>query len=108
MTYEEMKKLQRNNPPFVMYGCMKSASSKHIYVQPLPQDLMAHSKQEPADTKFNGLSLSDVEGARKFKGMDALHKADAVAAELHRSEQLTSELKEVGASNFITNRSKRK
>lgn len=102
MTYREMVLHQRG--VFSRASCTGSCSSFHPYVQPIPEDNMAHVKQEKSDTVFNGLSLSDVADNGKYRDMDALHKADAVVADLGRGERLGAELKEVGADVFASRR----
>lgn len=104
MTYDQMKALQRGCPPFVMCDFVGVSSIHQRYVQPIPEDNMAHVKQEKSDTLFNGLSLEQVQGVSKFRNMDSLHKADAVAADFGRGERLFSEAKEIGASAFISRR----
>lgn len=104
MTYQEMIELQRGCPAFVMYGTIPSCNSTPHYVQPVSDDQMAHSKSESPDNSFNGLSIADVQGVQKYKNMDALHKADAVARDLSKSERLGAELKEIGADAFASRR----
>lgn len=102
MTYSEMVLHQRG--VHFRASCTGSCSSFHPYVLPIPEDDMAHVKQEKSDTVFNGLSLADVADNGKYRNMDALHKADAVAADLGRGERLGVELKEVGADVFASRR----
>lgn len=108
MTYDQMKALQRGCPPFVICGFSGSVSSYQRYVEPAPEDKMAHAKQEKSDTVFNGLSLEQVQGVTKYRNMDALHKADAVAADLGRAERLMTEAKTIGASAFMSRRLSKK
>lgn len=103
MTYEEMKALQRGNPPLIMCGFVNE-DFEHHYVQPVPDDNMAHAKLEKQSTDFNGLSLEQAQVSSKYKYMDPLHKADAVAADLSKGERLITELNEVGENTFVSRR----
>lgn len=103
MTYEQMKAFQRGNPPFIKCGFVDE-DFLHHYVQPVPDDQMAHAKVEKPSTDFNGLSLEQAQVSSKFKYMDALHKADAVAADLTIGERLITELNEVGENTFVSRR----
>lgn len=103
MTYDEMKALQRGFPPFISFGSLDT-DFVHNYVQPIPDDNMAHIKQEVPDNSYNGLSISEMSGMNKFKYMDSLHKADAISAEYNRSNRLLTELNETGQNSFINRR----
>ncbi len=103
MTYEEMKALQRGYPPFILCGFVDD-NFEHHYVQPVPDDQMAHAKSEKPSTDFNGLSLEQAAVSSRYKYMDPLHKADAVAADLSKGERLITELNEVGENTFVSRR----
>lgn len=103
MTYDEMKALQRGFPPFITLGIL-DIDFVHHYVQPIPEDNMAHIKQEVPDNSYNGLSILEMQGMNKFKYMDSLHKADAISDEYKRSNRLLTELKETGQNSFINRR----
>lgn len=105
MTTEELKQMQRGFPPFIACNFV-NADFQHKYVQPLPDDQMAHAKTEKADTVYNGISLEQSASLGRFKNMDALHKADAIAADYKKSIQLNTEFKEIGESAFISRRLK--
>lgn len=105
MTLEELKQMQLGFPPF--YSCGEiNTNFIHHYVQPTPDDQMAHYKTEKADMVFNGISLEQAAALGRFKNMDPLHKADAIAADFKKSLRLNSELKEIGESSFISRRLK--
>ena len=105
MTIDELKLMQRGFPPF--YACRTTQTDfQHHYVQPIPNDQMAHSKVENPDTSFNGISLEQAAALGRFKNMDALHKADAIAADFRKSQRLTTEFNEIGESSFISRRLK--
>lgn len=103
MTLDEMKSLQNGHPNFIYTG-ISNTDFEHKYVQPIPNDIMAHNKQELPDTNYNGLSIFEMQGISKFKYMDSLHKADAINAEFKQSNRLLSELEEIGQSSFINRR----
>lgn len=103
MTYQQMKDLQRGNPPFFQCGFI-TEDFEHHYVQPIPEDMMAHNKSEKPSTDFNGLSIEQVAGMAKFKYMDALHKADAVAQDFNKASRLITEYNETGESTFVSRR----
>ena len=105
MTTEVLKEMQRGNPPFFASGVIIS-DFQHHYVQPIPDDQMAHTKAEKPDRTYNGLSLEQAAALGRFKNMDALHKADAIASDFNKSQRLISELKEIGESAFISRRIK--
>lgn len=69
------------------------------FYHPLPDDKMAHSAQEVPSTNFNGLSLSDVSVFSRLRGMDKLHKADAVSHLYKRSLNLVHQ---VSKGDFLT------
>lgn len=105
MTIEELKKMQHGYPPF--FACdIVNHDFQHHYVQPIPEDQMAHYKTEKPDTSYNGISLEQAAALGRFKNMDSLHKADAIAADFKKSLCLNSELKEIGESAFISRRLK--
>ena len=105
MTIEELKQMQLGIPPFYYEGTVDT-SFLHHYVQPTPDDQMAHAKTENPDTSFNGISLEQAAALGRFKNMDALHKADAIAAEFQKSQRLSTEFKEIGENAFISRRLK--
>ena len=105
MTIDELKQMQHGFPPFYACGIVNS-DFQHHYVQPIPDDQMAHAKVENPDTSFNGISLEQAAALGRFKNMDALHKADAIAADFQKSQRLNTEFKEIGESAFISRRLK--
>ena len=105
MTIEELKNMQRGFPPFIACGTVNT-NFEHHYVQPLPDDQMAHAKTEKADNVYNGISLEQAAALGRFKNMDSLHKADAIAADFKKSQRLTTELNEIGESAFMSRRLK--
>lgn len=105
MTIEELKQMQRGFPPFIASGYV-NADFEHHYVQPIPDDQMAHAKTEKADIVYNGISLEQSAALGYFKNMDALHKADAIAADYNKSKRLNTEYEEIGESAFISRRLK--
>lgn len=105
MTIEELKQMQFGFPPFYSCGFVNT-NFLHHYVQPIPDDQMAHVKTEKADTVYNGISLEQAAALGRFKNMDELHKADAIAADFNKSTRLTTEYKEIGESAFISRRLK--
>lgn len=105
MTIEELKQMQRGFPPFFACGFAQS-DFLHHYVQPIPEDQMAHQKVENPDTNFNGISLEQCAALGRFKNMDALHKADAIAEDFKKSQRLNTEFKEIGENAFIARRLK--
>ena len=105
MTIEELKLMQQGYPPFYECGTVISQFN-HRYVQPIPDDQMAHAKVENPDTSFNGISLEQAAALGRFKNMDALHKADAIAADFQKSQRLNTEFKEIGETSFISRRLK--
>lgn len=105
MTIEELKQMQRGCPPFFACGIVNN-DFEHHYVQPIPDDQMAHTKAEKPDTSFNGISLEQSAALGRFKYMDPLHKADAIAADFQKSQRLNTEFKEIGESAFISRRLK--
>lgn len=66
--------------------------SKGVFYHPLPNDEMAHYKEELPANKFNGLSLSDANLFGKLRGMDKLHKADVIANMYKRSLNIRSKV----------------
>ena len=105
MTIEELKQMQRGFPPF--YACGEiNPQFVHHYVQPIPDDQMTHYKTEKPDMVYNGISLEDAAALVRFKNMDSLHKADAIAADFNKSQRLTTEFNEIGASAFVSRRIK--
>lgn len=105
MSIEELKQMQHGFPPFYACGVVNT-EFQHHYVQPIPADQMAHTKTEKADTLFNGISLEQAAALGRFKNMDSLHKADAIAADFNKSKQLNTEFKEIGESAFVSRRLK--
>ena len=105
MSIEELKLMQHGFPPFYACGVVNT-NFQHIYVQPIPEDKMAHAKTEKADTVFNGISLEQAAALGRFKNMDSLHKADAIAADFSKSKRLNTEFNEIGESAFISRRIK--
>lgn len=105
MTVEELKNMQRGYPPFIACNIINT-QFEHHYVQPFPEDLMAHFKTEKADNVYNGISLEQAAALGRFKNMDSLHKADAVAADFKKSQRLNTELTEIGESAFVSRRLK--
>lgn len=105
MTIQELKALQAGNPPFFACGFV-STEFQHHYVQPIPDDQMAHQKFENPDTSYNGISLEQCASLGRFKNMDALHKADAIAADFNKSQRLNTEFNEIGENAFIARRLK--
>ena len=105
MTIEELKLMQRGFPPFIACGFTQT-DFQHHYVQPLPDDQMAHVKVDKPDNSFNGISLEQAAALGRFKNMDALHKADAIAADFKKSQRLTTEFNELGENAFIARRLK--
>lgn len=103
MTIQEMKNMQHGFPPFIACGYV-SEDFIHHYVQPIPDDAMAHAKQAKPSTDFNGLSLEQAAIAERYKYMDKLHKPDAINADLARGERLITEFKEVGENTFVSRR----
>lgn len=103
MSIEELKQMQQGNPPFFACGVINT-EFQHHFVQPIPEDLMAHAKTEKADTNYNGLSLEQCASMARFKNMDALHKADAVAADYRKSQRLVTEFNEIGKEAFLARR----
>lgn len=103
MTIQELKALQSGFPPFYSFGFV-SHDFQHHYVQPIPDDQMTHQKVEKPDTNFNGISLEQCASLGRFKNMDALHKADAIAADFEKSKRLNTELNEIGENDFISRR----
>ena len=105
MTIEELKNMQRGVPPFILCG-YANTNFEHHYVQPIPDDQMAHVKTEKADNVYNGISLEQAAALGRFKNMDSLHKADAVAADFRKSQRLNTEFKEIGENAFVSRRLK--
>lgn len=105
MTLQELKLMQAGVPSFFSCGYV-STDFQHHYVQPLPDDQMSHQKVEKADTNFNGISLEQCAALGRFKNMDTLHKADAIAADFEKSKRLNTEFKEIGENAFISRRIK--
>ena len=105
MTLSELKSMQAGFPPFFSCGFV-TTDFEHHYVQPIPVDLMAHQKVEKADTNFNGISLEQCAALGRFKNMDSLHKADAIAADFEKSKRLNTEFNEIGENAFIARRLK--
>lgn len=105
MTIDELIQMQRGFPPFFACGTTQY-SFLHHYVQPIPDDQMAHQKVEKADTNFNGISLEQCAALGRFKYMDSLHKADAVASDYNISKKLNTEFNQIGESAFISRRLK--
>ena len=105
MTIQELKAMQAGYPLFFACGFV-STEFQHHYVQPIPDDQMAHQKVENPDTNFNGISLEQCAALGRFKNMDALHKADAIAADFDKSKRLNSEYTEIGENAFIARRIK--
>ncbi len=105
MTLEELKQMQHGFPPFYACGVVNT-NFQHNYVQPIPDDQMAHVKTEKADTVYNGISLEQAAALGRFKNMDALHKADAIAADYNKSKRLYTEFQEIGESAFVSRRLK--
>lgn len=103
MTIEQLKQMQHGYPPFFACGVINT-DFQHHFVQPIPEDLMAHAKTEKVDTDYNGLSLEQCAAMTRFKNMDALHKADAVADDFRRSQRLVTEFNEIGRDAFISRR----
>ncbi len=103
MTIQELKAMQAGSPPFFACGFV-STEFLHHYVQPIPDDQMAHQKVEKADTNYNGISLEQCASLGRFKNMDALHKADAIATDFQKSKTLNIEFNEIGESAFISRR----
>lgn len=103
MSIEQLKQMQHGYPLFFACGVINT-EFQHHFVQPIPEDLMAHAKTEKADTNFNGLSLEQCASMARFKNMDALHKADAVAADYQKSQRLATEFKEIGKDAFMARR----
>lgn len=105
MNLEELKQLQRGFPPF--YACGEiNTKFEHHYVQSIPDDQIAHYKTEKPDTVYNGISLEQAAALGRFKNMDSLHKADAIANDFNKSQRLNTELKEIGESAFVSRRLK--
>ena len=77
--------------------------SKGVYYHPLPDDHMAHNAQELPSNNYNGLSLSDVSVFSSLRGMDKLHKADAVSQLYKRSLNLVHQ---VGKNDFLSHYAK--
>ena len=105
MTIEELKQLQRGFPPFIACGFTQT-DFQHHYVQPIPDDQMAHQHTEKPDTSFNGISLEQAAALGRFKNMDSLHKADAIAADFKKSKRLSTEFNEIGENAFVSRRLK--
>lgn len=105
MTIPELKQMQFGFPPFFACGFFDS-NFQHHYVQPIPNDEMAHLKTEKADNVYNGISLEQAAAIGRFKNMDSLHKADAIAADFNKSKRLNTEFNEIGESAFISRRLK--
>ena len=105
MTIDELKNLQHGFPPFYACGVLNT-NFQHHYVQPIPDDQMAHAKSEKADNVYNGISLEQAAALGRFKNMDSLHKADAIAADFNKSQRLNTEFNEIGESAFISRRLK--
>ena len=105
MTIDELKNLQHGFPPFYACGVLNT-NFQHHYVQPTPDDQMAHAKSEKADNVYNGISLEQAAALGRFKNMDSLHKADAIAADFNKSKRLNTEFNEIGESAFISRRLK--
>lgn len=105
MTIEELKQMQHGFPPFYACGVINS-NFQHHYVQPIPDDQMAHAKFEQPDTSFNGISLEQAASLGRFKNMDSLHKADAIAADYQKSKRLNTEFQEIGENAFVSRRLK--
>lgn len=105
MTISELKQLQYGFHPFFACGVLDN-NFQHHYVQPIPDDQMAHSKSEIPDNVYNGISLEQAASLGRFKNMDALHKADAIAADFEKSKRLNTEFNEIGESAFISRRIK--
>ncbi len=103
MTLEELRNMQRGYPPFILCGTINT-TFEHHFVQPIPDDQMAHIKTEKADNVFNGISLEQAAALGRFKNMDSLHKADAIAADYKQSQRLNTEFKEIGESAFMSRR----
>ena len=105
MTIEELKNMQLGFPPFIACGTINT-KFEHHFVQPIPDDQMAHVKTEKVDNVYNGISLEQAAALSRFKNMDSLHKADAVAADFKISQRLNTELKEIGENAFVSRRLK--
>lgn len=105
MTIEELKQMQLGYPPFYACGVVNT-DFQHHYVQPIPDDQMAHAKTEKADTLYNGISLEQAASLGRFKNMDSLHKADAIAADFNKSKRLNTEFQEIGENAFVSRRLK--
>lgn len=105
MTISDLKQMQLGYPPFFAYGVV-DFNFQHHYVQPIPDDQMAHAKSEIPDNVYNGISLEQAAALGRFKNMDSLHKADAVAADFKKSKLLNTEFNEIGESAFISRRLK--
>ena len=105
MTIDELIQMQRGFPPFFACGTTQVAFQHH-YVQPIPDDQMAHQKVEKEDTNYNCISLEQCAALGRFKNMDALHKADAIASDYFHSKRLNTEFKEIGESAFVARRLK--
>lgn len=105
MTIDELKQMQHGFPPFYACGVVNT-DFQHHYVQPIPEDQMAHAKTEKADTIYNGISLEQAAALGRFKIMDALHKADAIASDFNKSKRLNTEFTEIGESAFVSRRLK--
>lgn len=103
MTLEELKQMQRGFPPFDSCRSVNS-NFQHHFVQPIPDDQMSHTKTEMPDNLYNGVSLEQAAALGRFKYMDSLHKADAIAADFQKSQRLNSEFQEIGESAFISRR----
>ncbi len=105
MTIDELKNMQLGYPPFIACGTINS-NFEHHFVQPIPDDQMAHVKTEKADNLYNGISLEQAAALGRFKNMDSLHKADAIASDFKKSQRLSTEFKEIGESSFVSRRLK--
>lgn len=105
MTIDELKSIQCGYPPFVSCGIINT-NFEHHFVQPIPDDQMAHTKTEKPDYVYNGISLEQAAALGRFKNMDTLHKADAIAADFKKSQRLNTEFKEIGENAFVSRRLK--
>lgn len=60
------------------------------------------NQEAPGDKPcFNSLSLDDLATFRAVKGSDPLHRADKLAATLHRSRKLNEHFNKEGAQQFL-------
>lgn len=68
-----------------------------------PDDQMAHQRVPIPlqESDYNHLSIRDIQSFNQFKGMDILHKSDAVARYYDRGERLRNSLSKEGMSGFV-------